>query len=249
VGDLPNVNFTTGLTSYNTSANGATLGPGPNSLLGPNRTALIVTANPDDQVTDPDGKAGARVACGVVVPSAAALAQQPAAAGQAAQPQPLFPGQLPSPQPSSVPLVSASPSPVQVPAASQAQAVPQSPPQAAPAAQGQGQFPQQLPPSSPKPVASPSAYVPPTPQILQVPSVVAKPGAAQASPVVGSPVAVSSVAPPAPIIAVPTTVVAGAQTSTSSQTLGVGPALLISIAGVGLIAAGYLLRRRNQLTP
>jgi hypothetical protein len=69
VGDVPNVNFTTGLTSYNTSVTGATLGAGPASLLDANRTALIVYANPDDQLTDPDGKAGARIACGVITPT------------------------------------------------------------------------------------------------------------------------------------------------------------------------------------
>jgi Cu-Zn family superoxide dismutase len=66
VGDLPNVNFTNGLSSYNTSALGATLGPGPTSLLAPNRTALVIFSGDDDQVTDPDGKAGARIACGVI---------------------------------------------------------------------------------------------------------------------------------------------------------------------------------------
>src|SRR5215813_10477840 len=61
VGDLPNVNFTTGLTSYNTTAMGAMLSAGPTSLLDENRSALIVYANADDQLTDPDGKAGARI--------------------------------------------------------------------------------------------------------------------------------------------------------------------------------------------
>ena len=69
VGDLPNVNFTTGLTSYNTSVPGATIGSGATSLLDANRTALIVYANPDDQLTDPDGKAGARIGCGVITPT------------------------------------------------------------------------------------------------------------------------------------------------------------------------------------
>src|SRR5438874_13286581 len=50
VGDLPNVNFTTGLTSYNTSTMGATLAAGPTSLLGPNNTALVIYAGEDDQL-------------------------------------------------------------------------------------------------------------------------------------------------------------------------------------------------------
>src|SRR5215208_1347552 len=69
VGDLPNVNFTTGLTSYNTSAMGATLSSGPTSLLDANGSALVVYANPDDQLTHPDGNAGARIGCGVITPS------------------------------------------------------------------------------------------------------------------------------------------------------------------------------------
>jgi len=69
VGDLPNVNFTTGLTSYNTSASGATLASGPTALLDGNGSALIVYANPDDQVTHPDGNAGPRIGCGMITPN------------------------------------------------------------------------------------------------------------------------------------------------------------------------------------
>ena len=46
---------------------GATLAPGPMSLLGPaGTTALVVHANPDDEVTDPAGNAGPRIACGIL---------------------------------------------------------------------------------------------------------------------------------------------------------------------------------------
>jgi Cu-Zn family superoxide dismutase len=38
----------------------------PNSLYGPNGTALIVHAGKDDYKTDPTGDAGGRIACGVV---------------------------------------------------------------------------------------------------------------------------------------------------------------------------------------
>jgi superoxide dismutase, Cu-Zn family len=37
-----------------------------NSLFQPDRTALVIHADPDDQKTDPDGNAGARIACGVI---------------------------------------------------------------------------------------------------------------------------------------------------------------------------------------
>lgn len=46
---------------------GASLTPGPMSLLGPSgTTALVVHANPDDETTDPAGNAGPRIACGVL---------------------------------------------------------------------------------------------------------------------------------------------------------------------------------------
>ena len=43
-----------------------TLGDGPLSLLPPGGTALVIHAGPDDEVTDPAGNAGDRIACGVI---------------------------------------------------------------------------------------------------------------------------------------------------------------------------------------
>ena len=43
-----------------------TLGPGPNSLLGENGTAIVVHAAADDDKTDPTGNSGGRIACGVI---------------------------------------------------------------------------------------------------------------------------------------------------------------------------------------
>ena len=43
-----------------------TLGQGENSLFKEDGTALVIHAGPDDQVTDPAGNAGDRVACGVI---------------------------------------------------------------------------------------------------------------------------------------------------------------------------------------
>jgi Cu-Zn family superoxide dismutase len=77
VGDLPNVNFSTGLTAYNTTAIGATLGQGSGSLLSPNRSILIYTGE-DDQRTDPDGNPGVPIACGVIEAIGAAPAAAPA---------------------------------------------------------------------------------------------------------------------------------------------------------------------------
>lgn len=48
------------------TAKGVTLGEGPGSLLGPDGTALVIHADPDDERSDPAGNAGARIACGVV---------------------------------------------------------------------------------------------------------------------------------------------------------------------------------------
>jgi Cu-Zn family superoxide dismutase len=71
VGDLPNVNVSTGLTSYNTNAIGATLGQGPGSLLSPNRS-IVIYAGEDDQQTSPDGNPGVPIGCGVIAGVAAA---------------------------------------------------------------------------------------------------------------------------------------------------------------------------------
>ncbi len=43
-----------------------TLGEGINSLFHPEGTAIVIHANPDDDMTDPAGNAGARIACGVI---------------------------------------------------------------------------------------------------------------------------------------------------------------------------------------
>ncbi len=73
VGDLPNlpIDATTlnqsgrGYTFVTTSSM-VTLTAGAASIFDADGTALVVHANPDDEVTDPAGNSGARIACGVI---------------------------------------------------------------------------------------------------------------------------------------------------------------------------------------
>jgi Cu-Zn family superoxide dismutase len=124
VGDLPNVNFAGGLTSYNTSAAGASLAPGPASLLGPNGTAVVIYSGEDDQLSEPDGNAGTRIACGVILRAAApggiakpavvpsvAVTAVAVASPVAVPPVPARPASSPPPVPSVVPQPASSPVP------------------------------------------------------------------------------------------------------------------------------------------
>ncbi|MER3405521.1 MAG: superoxide dismutase [Chloroflexota bacterium] len=75
-GDLPNLQVAqTGTGRISTVNERVTLGTGPSSLLGPGDTALVIHAGPDDEVTDPAGNSGARIACGVLL--RAGVAQVP----------------------------------------------------------------------------------------------------------------------------------------------------------------------------
>ena len=44
-----------------------TLDEGPNSLFHPGGTSIVIHAKYDDYLTDPQGKAGAAIACGIIV--------------------------------------------------------------------------------------------------------------------------------------------------------------------------------------
>jgi Cu-Zn family superoxide dismutase len=66
-GDMPNLTVgKNGKGKGTFTAKGATLGEGAGSLFGPEGTALVVHANPDDEKTDPSGNSGGRVACGAI---------------------------------------------------------------------------------------------------------------------------------------------------------------------------------------
>jgi len=66
-GDLPNLNVNKDGTGALTVMTGrVTLTPGQTSLFNGNGTSLVIHAKPDDQVSDPAGNSGDRVACGVI---------------------------------------------------------------------------------------------------------------------------------------------------------------------------------------
>jgi Cu-Zn family superoxide dismutase len=73
-GDLPNLMVAAnGSASYATTTGMITLGAGPTSVFDADGSALVIHANADDQVTDPSGSSGGRIACGVLVRGAATL--------------------------------------------------------------------------------------------------------------------------------------------------------------------------------
>jgi superoxide dismutase, Cu-Zn family len=66
-GDLANLTVgPDGSAQVNVVAPHVTLKAGPEALLTPEGTALVIHADPDDGTTDPDGNAGERIACGVI---------------------------------------------------------------------------------------------------------------------------------------------------------------------------------------
>ena len=68
-GDLPNLEATddgTGTLQYTNPLVSLSVGAS-NSLLKVNGTSIVIHAKSDDQMTDPSGNSGPRVACGVIV--------------------------------------------------------------------------------------------------------------------------------------------------------------------------------------
>jgi Cu-Zn family superoxide dismutase len=67
-GDLPNFEVREdGTAQVEVTSLQVTLGKGRNSLLSSGRTCLVIHGDADDEVTDPTGNAGARIACGIIV--------------------------------------------------------------------------------------------------------------------------------------------------------------------------------------
>jgi superoxide dismutase, Cu-Zn family len=82
VGDLPDLVLgADGVAHYNLAAPLATLRPGPNSLLGPGGTSLVITEAADDNQSQPSGNSGARIACGVITAAGQAPADSSVRAG------------------------------------------------------------------------------------------------------------------------------------------------------------------------
>ncbi|MDX3910338.1 MAG: superoxide dismutase family protein [Sphingobium sp.] len=70
MGDMPNMTVgADGRGSLSYTIPGATLASGTTPLLDTDGAAVVVHADPDDYKSDPAGKAGGRIACGVVTPS------------------------------------------------------------------------------------------------------------------------------------------------------------------------------------
>jgi Cu-Zn family superoxide dismutase len=73
-GDLPNLAVgPDGKGKVESTVGGLTLGKeGLATLFGPSGTAVVIHAGLDDDMTDPAGNSGARIACGVIKPQGAA---------------------------------------------------------------------------------------------------------------------------------------------------------------------------------
>lgn len=83
-GDLPNlVVGPDGVGTIDAVADGATL-DGAATLLDADGSSVVVHAGPDDELTDPAGNSGGRVACGVVRVAAVSPAQLPRTGGWSA---------------------------------------------------------------------------------------------------------------------------------------------------------------------
>lgn len=67
VGDLPNINIdASGAGELDYTSTMLSLTPGPNNIFDEDGAAIVIHAGMDDEVTDPSGNSGARVACGVI---------------------------------------------------------------------------------------------------------------------------------------------------------------------------------------
>ena len=69
-GDMPNMIVDKdGRARYESANYRITIDPGPKSILKSGGTSLVIHAGADDQLTDPAGNSGPRIACGVITPA------------------------------------------------------------------------------------------------------------------------------------------------------------------------------------
>ncbi|MBF8289571.1 MAG: Superoxide dismutase [Cu-Zn] precursor [Chloroflexi bacterium] len=67
-GDLPNLTVNGAKVGHlDATSDRATLSAGPRSVFDANGSALVIHAGWDDQVTNPTGNSGSRIACGIIV--------------------------------------------------------------------------------------------------------------------------------------------------------------------------------------
>jgi superoxide dismutase, Cu-Zn family len=77
-GDIPSLVIgPAGLGVYNTAAPLVKLSSGPAALLRPGGTSLVIFERIDDDMTQPEGNAGARIGCGVIAAGAPAAIGAP----------------------------------------------------------------------------------------------------------------------------------------------------------------------------
>jgi Cu-Zn family superoxide dismutase len=66
-GDAPNIVVpASGIAKVSFTTNRVTLTPGTISLFDADGSSIVVHANADDQVSQPSGNSGGRIACGVI---------------------------------------------------------------------------------------------------------------------------------------------------------------------------------------
>lgn len=113
-GDMPNLKVgEDGKGTFEFLLKNVTTTTGAGTLFGPDGTAVVIHAGPDDEKTDPSGNSGARIACGVIMKAGgtaqAAPAAQPSPAAKPAAPAAAQPAPAAKPAPAQAPAAVASP--------------------------------------------------------------------------------------------------------------------------------------------
>jgi superoxide dismutase, Cu-Zn family len=111
-GDMPNLEVgADGRGTLDALLKDVSVTGGPGYVFKEGGTALVIHADPDDDMTDPSGNSGARIACGVIAHTGTAplpppaMQAQPSPAAKPAAPvtQPAAPAQAPATKPAAAP--------------------------------------------------------------------------------------------------------------------------------------------------